>query len=76
MKKQVPIWSVRFLQVRNENRYTQSEFAFIVGCGKTTADIERGKVRITGETVMELYKQFNINPMWLFGQSDKKQIAR
>jgi len=47
MEKELPIEAKRFKKVREELRYTQQEFANLIGAGHTTADIERGKTNIT-----------------------------
>lgn len=64
----------RFKQIREELGFTQAGFAEQIGAGATTADIERGKTRIPGQVVKELLKQFHINPLWLFGESDQKLL--
>ena len=66
----------RFKQLREELDYTQSEFAVRLGIGtNTTADIERGKTKLSGHAVMELMHQFNINPLWIYGKSDQKKAG-
>lgn len=69
MNKEVAIEARRFKKVREELHFTQQAFAEVLDIGSTTADIERGKTKITGKTVMELLRQFQINPLWLYGQS-------
>ncbi len=69
MDKKIPTEAKRFKQVREEQNYTQHSFAELLQIGTTTADIERGKTKISGKAVMELLHQFNINPLWLFGKS-------
>ncbi|CAG4991987.1 hypothetical protein DYBT9275_00869 [Dyadobacter sp. CECT 9275] len=64
----------RFKQIREELNFTQSAFAEQIGAGVTTADIERGRTRIPGQVVKELLKQYNINPLWLFGESEQKYL--
>ncbi len=64
----------RFKQIREENHYTQSDFAEVLNIKNSTADIERGKTKISGIVVTRLLQQFNINPLWLFGESNQKQI--
>lgn len=64
----------RFKQVREENSYTQADFAKILGVKNSTADIERGRTKLSGRVVSELLKQFNINPLWLFGDSNQKYL--
>jgi SOS-response transcriptional repressor LexA len=64
----------RFTEIRREIGYTQAEFAGILGIPSTTADIERGRTRITGKVVAELLRQFKINPLWLYGESTMKNL--
>ena len=64
----------RLKMIRKELRYTQSAFAKILNIPSTTADIERGKTKIPGFVVIRLMKDFNINPLWLFGESEEKHI--
>ncbi len=64
----------RFKQIREENHYTQSDFAQVLQIKNSTADIERGKTKISGKVVARLLQEFNINPLWLFGESDQKKI--
>lgn len=64
----------RFTDVRRELGYTQAEFAELVGVKNTTADIERGRTKLSGKVVSELLKQFKINPLWLFGESDNQYL--
>lgn len=64
----------RFKQVREENGFTQAEFAKILGIKKSTADIERGRTKLSGRMVTELLKQFSINPLWVFGESNQKHL--
>lgn len=64
----------RFTDIRRELGYTQAEFAEILGISNTTADIERGRTKLSGKVVAELLKQFKINPLWLFGESQQQYI--
>jgi len=64
----------RFKQIREENHYTQSDFAKVLHIKNSTADIERGKTKISGKVVAKLLQEFSINPLWLFGESDQKNI--
>lgn len=64
----------RFREVRAEQGLTQTEFAEELGLKSSTADIERGKSRITGETVKDLLRLYQINPLWLYGDSQKKYL--
>lgn len=74
MAKELPTEAKRFKQIREELAKTQSEFAKLLHAGSTTADIERGKKKITGKIVTELLRQFSINPLWLYGNSYNKYI--
>jgi phage repressor protein C with HTH and peptisase S24 domain len=69
MEKNIAVEARRFKKVREEQHHTQQSFAELLGIGTTTADIERGKTKISGKAVMELLRQFRINPLWLFGNS-------
>ncbi|MUH34441.1 LexA family transcriptional regulator [Zobellia amurskyensis] len=64
----------RFTDVRRELGHTQAEFAKLLGVSSTTADIERGRTKLSGKVVMELLRQFKINPLWLFGDSENKYL--
>ncbi|MCR9228159.1 MAG: helix-turn-helix domain-containing protein [Flavobacteriaceae bacterium] len=64
----------RFTDLRRELGFTQTEFANLLGVKNTTADIERGRTKLSGKVVTELLKQFKINPLWLFGESDQKHL--
>lgn len=75
MKTTYTIEAQRFKQIREEQGYTQQAFAQLLDIGSTTADIERSKTKITGRVVAELLAQFKINPLWLFGLSDKKHLS-
>ncbi len=69
MDKELSIEAQRFKKIREELNHTQQSFANLLGITTGTADIERGKTKISGKIVMELLRQFNINPLWLFGKS-------
>jgi SOS-response transcriptional repressor LexA len=69
MEKDLSIEARRFKKVREELHHTQQSFAKIIGIRGSTADIERGKTKISGKVVVELLSRFNINPLWLFGKS-------
>lgn len=64
----------RFIEIRRELGHTQAEFAALIGLTNTTADIERGRTKLSGKIVVELFKQFKINPLWLFGDSESKYL--
>ncbi len=68
----ISIESIRFKELREDLRFTQKDFAKLLQIPSTTADIERGKAKITGKTVSLLYKHFEVNPLWLFGESKDK----
>lgn len=74
MDTKLSIEARRFKKVREEQQHTQQSFAEILGIGATTADIERGKTKLSGKVVMELLRQFSINPLWLFGESYTKIV--
>jgi len=65
----------RFIEIRRDLGYTQAEFAKLLGISNTTADIERGRTKLSGKVVVELLRQFKINPLWLFGESENKNLA-
>ncbi|MEP2970271.1 LexA family transcriptional regulator [Nonlabens ulvanivorans] len=74
MAQEISIEAQRFKKVREELGKTQSEFAELLDAGSTTADIERGKKKITGKIVTELLRQFHINPLWLYGNNYNKHL--
>ncbi len=69
MQSKLPIEIQRFKEIRESNHFTQSEFAERLGIKNTTADIERGKTKLSGKVVTDLLKIFGVNPLWLFGES-------
>lgn len=75
MENELGIEVRRFVDLRRELGYTQSEFAKILGIPNTTADIERGRTKLSGKVVMELLGRFRINPLWLFGEGEQKHLA-
>ena len=44
----------RFCELRRSLGYTQAEFAALLGISSTTADIERGRTKLSGKVVTEL----------------------
>ncbi|MFM1879014.1 MAG: hypothetical protein RLZZ241_1880 [Bacteroidota bacterium] len=64
----------KFTDIRRDLGFTQAEFAEKLGIPQTTADIERGRTKLSGKVVVELLKQFRINPLWLFGDSNHKYL--
>ena len=75
MEKNLSIEAKRFKKVREEQRYTQQSFAKLLDIGNSTVDIERGKTKVPGKAVMQLLKQFQINPLWLFGESFEQYVS-
>lgn len=74
MKAELPLEIKRFKQIREEQNLTQAEFAEILGIKNSTADIERGKTRLQGSVVAQLLKHYQINPLWLYGESFQKEL--
>ncbi len=74
MEKNIHIENQRFKIIREELHYTQQAFAELLEIGPSTADIERGKTKLSGKVVMEFLKRFNINPLWLYGKSFEKYV--
>ncbi len=64
----------RFTELRRELGFTQAEFAALLGVSNTTADIERGRTKLSGKVVAALLKQFKVNPLWLYGESEQQYI--
>ena len=74
MKANVSIEIKRFKEVRDDHNFTQAEFAALLGIKNSTADIERGRTKLSGRVVAEMLRQFAINPLWLFGESNQKYL--
>lgn len=74
MGQDIAIEAQRFKIIREELGKTQSEFADLLDAGATTADIERGKKKITGKIVSDLLRLFQVNPLWLYGKSFNKHL--
>ena len=64
----------RFKEIREDHDFTQAEFAQQLGIKHSTADIERGRTKLSGRVVTELLRLFNINPLWVYGYSNQKQL--
>ena len=47
-----------------------------MGVGNTTADIERGKSKLSGRLIAELLRVYNINPLWIYGLSEDKHLKQ
>ncbi|MEK6153727.1 LexA family transcriptional regulator [Flavobacteriaceae bacterium 3-367] len=75
MENELDIAAKRFTEVRRDLGYTQADFAKQLGISSTTADIERGRTKLSGKVVAELLKQYNINPLWLFGESGQQYLS-
>jgi len=65
----------RFKEIREDHNFAQSGFAEQLGIKHSTADIERGRTKLSGRVVAELLRLFNINPLWLFGYSNQKKLT-
>lgn len=74
MGTEVSIEVKRFKEIRDDHNFTQSEFAEVLGINNSTADIERGRTKLSGKMVAELLRQFGVNPLWLFGDSSQKYL--
>ncbi len=74
MEKQLAIEAKRFKEIREQKQFTQQAFAELLGVKSSAADIERGKTKISGEVVIALIEHFKINPLWLFGKSNRQYI--
>ncbi|WP_456867857.1 LexA family transcriptional regulator [Galbibacter sp. BG1] len=74
MKPTLPIEVIRFKEVREALDLTQHNFAKALEIKGSTADIERGKSKITGGMVVVLMEKFQVNPLWLYGKSTQKQL--
>lgn len=64
----------RFKEIREDHDFTQSEFAEKLGIKNSTADIERGRTKLSGRVVTELLRLFNVNPLWIYGFSNQKHL--
>ena len=65
----------RFRQVREEAGLTQSEMAAQLGIKNSTADIERGRTKLSGQVVAALLEKFQVSPLWLFGRSHERVLT-
>ncbi len=64
----------RFKEIREDHSFTQAEFAEQLGIKNSTADIERGRTKLSGRVVTELLRLFNVNPLWIYGYSNQKHL--
>lgn len=76
MNKNISIECLRLKEIRKENNYSQKSFAELLDVPSTTADIERGKSKVSGSVVVKLIQNFNINPLWLYGKSKQKFLEK
>ena len=70
----LPIQCKRLRAIREELNETQSSFAQKLGVGSTTTEYERGRTKLSGELVLRLLSDYNINPLWLYGESEQKHL--
>lgn len=70
---EIPIESFRLKEIREDLGLTQAAFAKKLSIN-TTADIERGRTKLSGLITMQLLKDYHINPLWLFGESQQKYL--
>ncbi len=70
----LPIQCKRLRQIREELNHTQSSFAEAMGIGSTTTEYERGRTKLNGELILRLLSDYNINPLWLYGESKQKHL--
>ena len=70
----LPIQCKRLRLIREELNQTQSSFAQKLGVGSTTTEYERGRTKLSGELVLRLLSDYNINPLWLYGESERKYL--
>ncbi|MDC7998734.1 XRE family transcriptional regulator [Gilvibacter sediminis] len=75
MQQDLSTAAMRFKKVRESLGFTQQEFAQKLGISNSTADIERAKTKLSGAVVMELLRQFQINPLWLYGKSISQYLS-
>ena len=61
----------RLKKVRQDLELTQKEFGEELGLYSSTADLERGKLKIPGYIIVTLFDKFSINPLWLYGKSER-----
>ena len=64
----------RLKQVRQKLELTQKEFGSRLGWHASTADLERGKIKIPGFVITYLLEEFSINPSWMYGRSDQMYL--
>lgn len=69
----LPIESIRLKQVRDQLGLTQAIFGQQLGLS-TTADMERGRTKVSGLVVMKLLRDYQVNPLWLYGESKQQRL--
>lgn len=75
MEKSNELAAKRFKQIRESHGATQKEFAELLGIKNNIADIERGRTKITGYTLVKMIQHFQVNPLWLYGFSALKEMS-
>ncbi len=70
---EINIEAKRLKEVRENLGLTQKMFATELNLS-TTVDIERGRTKMPGHIVMLLLKKYQINPLWLYGESNQKYL--
>lgn len=70
MENNLSIEAERFKILRKQLGHTQASFAKELDIKSSTIDIERGKMRLPAHALVILMKQYKINPLWLFGESE------
>lgn len=71
MENKLPIEAERFKELRKKLGYTQATFAKALEIKSSTIDIERGKMRLPSQALIILIKEYGLNPLWLFGESEQ-----
>jgi phage repressor protein C with HTH and peptisase S24 domain len=74
MTNEISIETQRFKQLRLELNLTQQAFADALELKGSIADIERGKTKLSGSIVTKLLQLYNVNPLWIYGESTKKYL--
>jgi len=64
----------RFKEIREDHGLTQADFASALSIKHSTADIERGRTKLSGQVVTELLRIYGVNPLWIYGYSNQKHI--
>lgn len=72
---EISIEAKRFREIREGLHLTQAAYAEALGIGNTIADVERGRTKLSGFIVKELFNKWNINPLWLYGESKQKYLT-